>query len=93
MAKTASLTAGLVAKKGEASPATVVAAPQAQPIEVKASATGGGRDYYKALTVKLDRDRYEGLKSMGVKLDKKSQEIFVEALDLWMKSASGQQHA
>lgn len=93
MAKTASLTAGLVAKKGEASPATVVATPQAQPIEVKTSATGGGRDYYKALTVKLDRDRYESLKSMGVKLDKKSQEIFVEALDLWMKSAAGQQHA
>ena len=93
MAKTASLTAGLGAKKGEASPATVVAAPQAQPIDVKASATGGGRDYYKALTVKLDRDRYESLKSMGVKLDKKSQEIFVEALDLWMKSAAGQKHA
>lgn len=93
MAKTASLTAGLVAKKGEASPATVVSATQAQPIEVKASATGGGRDYYKALTVKLDRDRYESLKSMGVKLDKKSQEIFVEALDLWMKSGAGQQHA
>lgn len=75
MAKTASLTAGLVAKKGEASPATVVAAPKAQPIDVKASATGGGRDYYKALTVKLDRDRYESLKSMGVKLDKKSQKF------------------
>lgn len=93
MAKTASLTAGLVAKKGEAAPATVVSAPQAQPVEVKTSATGGGLDYYKALTVKLDRDRYESLKSMGVKLDKKSQEIFVEALDLWMKSAAGQQHA
>lgn len=93
MAKTASLTAGLVAKKGEAFPATVVAAPQAQSIEVKASPNGRSRDYYKALTVKLDRDRYESLKSMGVKLDKKSQEIFVEALDLWMKSAAGQQHA
>ncbi len=93
MAKTASLTAGLVAKKGEASPATVVVAPQAQSIEVKASANGSSRDYYKALTVKLDRDRYESLKNMGVKLDKKSQEIFVEALDLWMKSAAGQQHA
>jgi hypothetical protein len=42
-------------------------------------------DYYKALTVKLDRDRYEALKNQGVKLDKKSQEIFVEALDLWLK--------
>nr|WP_181392191.1 hypothetical protein [Laribacter hongkongensis] len=92
MAKTASLTAGLVAKKGEASPATVVAAQPTQIIEVKVAATGG-RDYYKALTVKLDRNRYESLKSMGVKLDKKSQEIFVEALDLWMKSAASQQHA
>jgi hypothetical protein len=85
MAKTASLTAGLVAKKGEASPATVVTAPQAKPVEVKALANGGGSDYYKALTVKLDRERYESLKNLGVKLDKKSQEIFVEALDLWMK--------
>lgn len=92
MAKTASLTAGLMAKKGEASPATVIAAPQAQPIEGNASATGSSRDYYKALTVKLDRDRYESLKNMGVKLDKKSQEIFVEALDLWMKSTARQQH-
>lgn len=92
MAKVASLTAGLVAKKGEASPATVTAAPQTKPIEVKVSATSNGRDYYKALTVKLDRDRYESLKSMGLKLDKKSQEIFVEALDLWMKSVAGQQH-
>jgi hypothetical protein len=41
--------------------------------------------YYKALTVKLDRDRYEALKKAGVKLDKKSQEIFVEAFDLWFK--------
>ena len=93
MAKTASLTAGLVAKKGEASPATVAATPKAQPMDVKAPPLGSGRDYYKALTVKLDRDRYESLKSMGVKLDKKSQESFVEALDLWMKSAAGQQHA
>ncbi len=93
MSKAASLIAGLVAKKGKASPATVVAAPQAQPINVKASATGDGRDYYKALAVKLDRDCYEILKSMGVKLDNKSREIFVEALDLRMKSAAGQQHA
>jgi hypothetical protein len=44
--------------------------------------------YYKALTVKLDRDRYESLKNVGVKLDKKSQEIFVEALDLWLRQAN-----
>ena len=85
MAKTASLTAGLVAKKGEAAPATEVR--PAQVIEAPATAR---RDYYKALTVKLDRNRYEALKNLGVKLDKKSQEIFVEALDLWLRQAAGQ---
>ncbi len=39
-------------------------------------------------TVKLDRERYETLKALGVNLDKKSQEIFVEALDLWIKEVS-----
>jgi len=34
--------------------------------------------------VKLDRPRYEALKNACVKLDKKGQEIFVEALDLWL---------
>lgn len=46
-----------------------------------ASAASG---YYKALTVKLDRARYEKLKHAGLKLDKKSQEIFVEALDAYL---------
>lgn len=92
MAKTASLTAGLVAKKGEATPATAISTPKVSHTETKVSTTGSSRDYYKALTVKLDRDRYESLKSMGVKLDKKSQEIFVEALDLWLKSAAVQRN-
>ena len=66
MAKTANLTAGLVAKKGHASPA--VLHDEAERAVTKTATTG----YYKALTVKLD---------------KKSQEIFVEALDLWIKEA------
>jgi hypothetical protein len=77
MAKTASLTSGLVAKKGQAAPAVTH--------EDAGRAKTAAPDYYKALTVKLDRERYESLKNLGVKLDKKSQEIFVEALDLWMK--------
>lgn len=85
MARTASLTSGLVAKKGEATPAT------AANIKGPAARGEGGGDYYKALTVKLDRRRYESLKNVGVKLDKKSQEIFVEALDLWMKQSAGRQ--
>jgi hypothetical protein len=77
MSKTASLTSGLVSKKGQAVPA-IPLAPQS---ETKSPSV----DYYKALTVKLDRERYESLKNIGVKLDKKSQENFVEALDLWLK--------
>lgn len=75
--KTASLTAGLV-KKGQAAPAAQPSLPEV-PRAADKSVT-----YYKALTVKLDRERYESLKSLGVKLDKKSQEIFVEALDLYL---------
>ena len=79
MSKTASLTAGLVAKKGHAMPtAAAVAA------EVPAAASSAVVAYYKALTVKLDRNRYETLKNAGLKLDKKSQEIFVEALDAYL---------
>ena len=85
MAKTASLTAGLVSKKGEAAP-TVMVRQIETPIAV-----AGEKDYYKALTVKLDRERYETLKNVGVKLDKKSQEIFVEALDLWLKQTATKQ--
>lgn len=81
MAKAASLTFDLVAKKGQAAPAVTHQVKQQEQIPV---AKAVGPDYYKALTVKLDRERYLALKTLGVKLDKKSQEIFVEALDLWM---------
>ncbi len=72
MIKTASLTSSLVSKKGQASPAITT--------EVSLNTA----NYYKAMTVKLNRERYETLKNLGVKLDKKSQEIFIEALDLWI---------
>jgi hypothetical protein len=81
MSKTASLTAGLVAKKGQAVPAAVAAAPDTSSAAKPAAASSS---YYKALTVKLDRSRYETLKNAGLKLDKKSQEIFVEALDAYL---------
>ena len=79
MSKTASLTAGLVAKKGQAMPAGAAIA-----IEAPAAPSAAVASYYKALTVKLDRNRYETLKNAGLKLDKKSQEIFVEALDAYL---------
>jgi len=80
MSKTASLTAGLVAKKGQAVPAAVAVAPDTS----SAAQPAATSSYYKALTVKLDRSRYETLKNAGLKLDKKSQEIFVEALDAYL---------
>jgi len=83
MSKVASLTSGLVAKKGQAMPAISSPAHPSAPVLPKTAT-----DYYKALTVKLDRSRYEALKNAGVKLDKKSQEIFVEALDLWLKQTT-----
>ena len=85
MAKTASLTSGLVAKKGQAAPA-VTHEDAGRATTAKTAAP----DYYKALTVKLDRERYEALKTLGVKLDKKSQEIFVEALDLYLREVTQQ---
>jgi hypothetical protein len=87
MAKTASLTSGLVAKKGQATPAVTY---PIQPQELPATAKTAGSAYYKALTVKLDRERYEALKTLGVKRDKKSQEIFVEALDLYLREVTQQ---
>lgn len=88
MAKAASITAGLVTKKGEAAPS--VGAQDSTVVLPKQATEKVQHDYYKALTVKLDRPRYEALKNAGVKLDKKSQEILVEALDLWLrKQAEG----
>ena len=80
MSKTASLTADLMARKGQAVPAAAAALAVEAPVAVPSAVAS----YYKALTVKLDRNRYETLKNAGLKLDKKSQEIFVEALDAYL---------
>ena len=40
--------------------------------------------YHKALTLKLDEDRYRALKLAGIDLDLSSQDILVEALDAWL---------
>lgn len=83
MAKAASITAGLVTKKGEAVPSAGVSVPLSYPPQ---PVTSKSAPYYKSLTVKLDRPRYEALKQAGIKYDKTSQDIFVEALDLWLRS-------
>ena len=106
--KASSLSAGLIAKKGQAVPATASVAPvedvaapapapavsvepapqsQAQP-EAKEAAVIPEAGYYKALTVKLNRARYEKLKTLGMRLDKKSQAIFEAALDDYLAKHS-----
>jgi hypothetical protein len=84
MARAAEMSSGLLTKKGAAAPA-VVADPVQAPAAVRGKAAAAPA--YKALTVKLDRDRYTALKTLGVKLDKRSQTIFIEALDLWIQQA------
>lgn len=84
MSKTASLTSGLVAKKGHAAPAVTHETVLPPVATTKAATT----DYYKALTIKLDKRRYDALKTAGLQLDKKSQEIFVEALDQYLGQLS-----
>ena len=77
MSKSASLTANLVARKGEAAPAS------SQHVTAS-TAHHKSRDYFKALTVKLDKERYRRLKQAGLNYDKSSQEIFIEALDAYL---------
>lgn len=38
--------------------------------------------YYKALTLKVDKDRFTKLKDLGVRRDLRSQTLMTEALDL-----------
>jgi hypothetical protein len=123
MTKAASLSSGLVVKKGQATPAVpypaldqeahlvheqksakaqeetqgkMKVAKQAPVSGQKSSSAHAaapkatGSDYYKALTVKLDRGRYEALKTVGMKLDRKSQEIFVDALDQYLRKVAPQ---
>lgn len=90
MGKTATLSAGLV-RKGEARPVAVTPPPTVAPapapvVQAEPAAAPVEEGYYKSLTVKLDRNRYEALKQAGMRADKRSQAIFTEALDLWLKT-------
>ena len=47
-----------------------------------ASAASAQNAYYKALTLKVDKDRFTKLKNLGVRRDLRSQALMTEALDL-----------
>lgn len=81
--KPAGLTAGLVARKGHASPAAHAAVPATGQ---KQAGKGGANAYYKALTLKLDKASYQALKQLGLQEDKSSQELLTEALGVLLAS-------
>jgi hypothetical protein len=97
--KLTGLPLGLI-KKGAAAPTTPASqapAPEPQPVvEVPdagqaASRAPRGQQYFKALTLKLDEKRYMALKMKGLRSGRTSQEILVEALDLWFEKGSLQE--
>ena len=72
--KPGTLTGSLVAVKGQAV-ATVEQTPiRIEPVEIEG--------YFKAMTLKIDRQRYRRLKQMGLDLNKTSQQLLTEAVDL-----------
>jgi hypothetical protein len=83
--KPTALSAGLIAVKGQAVsaaqsvPPTVVYTPP-PPAPVPASAPVMG--YLKAMTLKLDGERYRQLKQLGLDRGKTSQELLIEAVDM-----------
>ncbi|WP_029528566.1 ribbon-helix-helix domain-containing protein [Polaromonas glacialis] len=73
--KPTALSAGLIAVKGQA-----VSAAQSAPLSLPAPAPVMG--YLKAMTLKLDGERYRQLKQLGLDRGKTSQELLVEAVDM-----------
>jgi hypothetical protein len=79
--------AAVIVRKGEATPAASIPAHPAttgQAPEKKGRPETASATYYKALTFKLDRPRYEALKRLGLREDRSSQEILMAALDQYL---------
>jgi len=89
--KPSSSLSGLISIKGSAAAAIPV---KAEPVKIEPgplqkilpekSQPKGGQSYWKAMTVKLNRDQYVDLKIHGVKLNKSSQDCISEAIDMWL---------
>jgi len=77
--KPTALSAGLIAVKGQA-----VSAVQNEPPPVARLPTlpAPAMGYLKAMTLKLDGERYRQLKQLGLDRGKTSQELLVEAVDM-----------
>ena len=90
--KTAALSGLLVSKQGTVShrpdhpgleaaqtPPTRV---QEDPERRESTSSSSQVAYYKALTLKVDKERFAKLKNLGVQRDLRSQALMTEALDL-----------
>lgn len=90
--KTATLSGILVSKQGTTPPSPDhpgLEAAQTPYTRAPETPERGGRAspdaqvaYYKALTLKVDKDRFTKLKNLGVQRDLRSQALMTEALDL-----------
>lgn len=89
---------GLVAVKGHAAPAAPsvpkrAAAAQAEASQAPAAAPQdpAGAGFHRAMTLKLDKNRYTRIKQLGLDEDTTSQALLIEALDmLFAKRAAAQ---
>lgn len=83
--KTASLSSSLLVRRKSATEPSTPSAPSeagSKGAEVKAERQRA--TYAKALTLKLDLERYQSLKMAGIRTGKSSQQILTEALDGWL---------
>lgn len=84
--KTTSLSSSLlVRRKPAAEPSTPSAPSSAGSKGAEVKTERQRATYAKALTLKLDQERYEALKMAGIRTGKSSQQILTEALDGWLK--------
>lgn len=84
--KPTALSAGLIAVKGQAvSAAQSAPPPVAHPPPMPPTLAMG---YLKAMTLKLDGERYRQLKQLGLDRGKTSQELLVEAVDMLLSRSS-----
>ena len=79
--KPATLSSSLVAVKGQAV-ATQPLPPPLGPSTPTMSTSVGGQGYFKAMTLKLDKERFTQIKQLGLDQNKTSQVLLVEAVDL-----------
>lgn len=78
----ATLSSSLVAIKGQATPSSPLPTARVEPSPTPAPLEKN----LKAMTLKLDRERYMSIKKIGLDEGKSSQQLLSEAVDLLLKT-------